>query len=98
MRSRRFDLAVTVVCFALLGYFAWHATRGPRGFDYHDGLVAHADELQSEFDAVQKQRVRLEHKVGLMRPDSIDPDMLDELARKELEVAAPGDLVAFRDP
>jgi cell division protein FtsB len=97
MRARRFDLAVTVVCLALLGYFGWHAAEGPRGYDYHDGLAAQAAELQKEFDTVQQERVRLEHKVGLMRPDSIDPDMLDELVREKLEVAAPGDLVAFRD-
>jgi cell division protein FtsB len=96
MRSRRFDLSVTVVCFALLGYFAWHANKGPRGYAYHAGLEQKVAALESEFDAIQQQRVRLEHKVELMRPASIDPDMLDELARQQLEVASPGDLVVFR--
>ena len=35
---RRFDLAVTCVCCALLGYFAWHAWKGPRGYPYQHGL------------------------------------------------------------
>jgi hypothetical protein len=32
----------------------------------------------------------------LMRPESIDPDLLDELAREELEYAKPGDLILRR--
>ena len=34
---RRFDFVVTCVCCALLGYFGWHAYKGPRGFPYRDG-------------------------------------------------------------
>jgi hypothetical protein len=39
--------------------------------------------------------VRLENKVVLLRPESIDPDLLDELARENLELAKPTDVVAF---
>ena len=95
MRSRRFDFAVTVVCLSLLGYFGWHASVGPRGYAFHDRLLETADALQGDFATAQQQRIRLEHKVGLMRPESIDPDMLDELARGQLEVTAPNDLVVL---
>ena len=98
MQSRRFDYAVTVVCFALLGYFAWHANRGPRGYAYHDGLVVKEASLMDQFDSIEQQRVRLEHKVGLLRPESIDPDMLDEMARAELEVASPHELIVDTAP
>ena len=92
---RRFDLAVTCVCCALLGYFAWHAWKGPRGYPYQDSLQQEIASLDQKFAMVQQKRVRLEHKVGLLRPESIDPDMLDEMARGSLEVARPGDLVVF---
>lgn len=98
MQSRRFDFSVSLVCLALLGYFAWHANEGPRGYGYHDSLEAKASLLQDEFDGIQQNRVRLEHKVGLLRPESLDPDMLDEMARASLEVAAPNELVTFRKP
>jgi cell division protein FtsB len=42
---------------------------------------------------LRSERERLDKRVGLMRPDSIDPDMLDELARANLGFAKPGDLV-----
>ncbi len=98
MQSRRFDFAVSLVCLTLLGYFAWHANKGPRGFGYQSGLEAQAALLQDEFDGIQQDRVRLEHKAGLLRPESLDPDMLDEMARAQLEVLAPNEIVSFQKP
>ena len=92
---RRFDLIVTLVCCALLGYFGWHAFKGPRGFPYRDGLEVRVASLHDKYDAMQKERERLEGKVSLLRPESIDPDLLDELARGNLELAKPTDVVAF---
>ncbi|MEI8177213.1 septum formation initiator family protein [Aestuariivirga sp.] len=92
---RRFDFVVTCVCCALLGYFGWHAYKGPRGFPYRDGLVVKVASLQDKFEGMQKDRAKLESKVTLLRPESIDPDLLDELARGDLELAKPNDVVAF---
>ena len=92
---RRFDLVVTCVCCALLGYFAWHAWKGPRGYPYRDGLEAKVAMLQLKYDGLRQQREKLEHRVSLLRPESIDPDLLDEMARAKLEMAKPGDVVAF---
>ena len=49
----------------------------------------------AKFEALQAERMRLENKVALLRPESIDPDLLDELARGNLELAKPTDVVAF---
>jgi cell division protein FtsB len=92
---RRFDFVVTCVCCALLGYFAWHAWKGPRGYPYRDRLEARLAALDGKYQSVKAARQRLEHKAGLLRPDSIDPDLLDEMARAKLEMARPGDVVAF---
>lgn len=98
MHSRRFDISVSIVCLALLGYFAWHANKGPRGYGYQVSLEGKLALLQDEFNEIQRDRVRLEHKVGLMRPESLDPDMLDELARGSLETAAENEIVSFQKP
>lgn len=92
---RRFDFIVTCVCCALLGYFAWHAWKGPRGFPYKEERAARAAELAARYEGIHAERVRLEDKVTLLRPESIDPDLLDELARGTLELAKPTDVVAF---
>jgi cell division protein FtsB len=92
---RRFDIIVTCVCCALLGYFGWHAFEGPRGFPYRDRLQAEVAELAAKREAAHAERLRLEDKVALLRPESIDPDLLDELARGNLQLAKPTDVVAF---
>lgn len=92
---RRFDFIVTFVCCALLGYFGWHASHGPRGFAYQDRLEAELAQLVQKHEALNAERLRLEDKVVLLRPESIDPDLLDELARGTLELARPSDVVAF---
>ena len=93
MIRRKFDIIVTIVCVALLGYFAWHAFHGPRGFGYEKTISAQAKDLGAKLDQLRSERERLDKRVELMRPDSIDPDMLDELARANLGFAKPGDLV-----
>jgi len=93
MVRRKFDLIVTVVCLALLGFFAWHAFKGPRGFAHEAALEARAEKLATDLGALRAERKRLDRRVALMRPDSIDPDMLDELARTELGYVKAGDLV-----
>jgi cell division protein FtsB len=92
---RRFDFVVTCVCCALLGYFGWHAYEGPRGFPYKQAQEVKLETLKAKHDALHTERLRMENKVTLLRPDSIDPDLLDELARGHLELAKPSDVVAF---
>jgi cell division protein FtsB len=95
---RRFDLVVTCVCCALLGYFAWHAWKGPRGYPYRDALEARVAVLGQKHEALKSERTRLEAKVTLLRPESIDPDLLDEMARSALQMAKSTDVVAFTSP
>ncbi len=92
---RRFDFVVTCVCFALLCYFGWHAYEGPRGFPYKEAEEAKLAVLKVRHEALHTERLRMENKVTLLRPESIDPDLLDELARGQLELAKPTDVVAF---
>lgn len=92
-RFPRLDLAVSAVCLALLGYFAWHAWSGPRGFQFRDSLEQKLAQLQVERDGLSTQRAALEAKVALMRPEHVDPDMLEELARSQLRMVGANDLV-----
>jgi cell division protein FtsB len=89
----RFDLVVMAACLALLGYFAWHGFKGPRNFDHRDQLLAKAEKLDGVLQEIRTERLALDKRVALMRPESIDPDMLDELARNVLNFAKPTDLI-----
>ena len=93
MIARKFDLVVLLACLTLLGYFGWHAFYGPRGFERMKQLNAKVAELELAHAEIVKQRERLDQRVGLMRPEAIDPDMVDELARSTLEFAGKDDFV-----
>jgi len=93
MVKRKFDLIVMIVCLSLLGYFAWHGFYGPRSFDHRGALQAKAAQLDRQLVQLRDERQLLERKVSLMRPQTIDPDMLDELARSTLDYGKPGDLI-----
>jgi cell division protein FtsB len=92
-RFQRFAFLVTVGCILLLSYFAWHAWKGPRGFAYLDGLHVAVSKLVADLAVEEGEVKRLEAKVALMRPEKVDPDMLEELARTQLEMSRRNELV-----
>jgi cell division protein FtsB len=91
-------LAVTAFCLGLLGYFAWHGMEGPRSFDNYKRLQAKIAALDADLEKAQKQRIAFDRHAELLRPENIDPDMVDELARKTLGFAAEGELVVIEGP
>jgi len=93
MVKRKFDLIVMIVCMGLLGYFSWHGYYGPRSFDHRDALTAKAEVLDAKVTEIRGERQALERRVALMRPQSIDPDMLEELARSTLDFGKPGEII-----
>jgi cell division protein FtsB len=98
MRISKFDSVVTCACLCLLGFFAWHGFEGPRGFRLNEKLKSQSAQLTGDLTAIQKQRTDFERRVALLRPESIDPDMLDEMARQTLDVAKPNELIVLDSP
>jgi cell division protein FtsB len=98
MRISKFDSVVTVASLGLLGFFAWHALEGPRGFAFREKLANQTQQLSGDLTAIQKQRSDFETRIALLRPESVDPDMLDEMARSTLDVAGLHDLIVLDSP
>ena len=88
---------VSLVCMGLGGYFAYHAVEGDHGFIAWIKLERKQVELAEQLQHVRGQRRDLEHRITLMRPESLDPDMLDERARESLNLAHPNDITIFRN-
>jgi cell division protein FtsB len=76
-----------------VGYFAFHAIRGERGIIVLRQLSHKVELSQLEFSKIKSQRKELEHRVSLLHPDSLDPDMLDERARIMLNYGLKNDIV-----
>ena len=98
IQRHRLELIVAGACLALLGYVAWQGVYGPRSFHYRDKLGRQYAQMQADLVAVSGQRVAREEQVQRLRPETIDADLVDELARRDLNMAAPSDFVALVGP
>jgi cell division protein FtsB len=97
LRFRRFDILIGCACLALLSSFAWYGLKGPRGFDYQMSLEQQIDELNAENIKLADEKSALEKRVRLVRPESIDRDMLEQLARTELKMTYPNALIVLQN-
>ncbi len=78
---------------AFIGYFGINAYTGKYGLHAQAALDQEMIALTTELARLKQERIALEHRVSLLRAGSLDPDMLDERARFQLEFAHPRDLV-----
>jgi cell division protein FtsB len=85
-----------LMCLSVIVYFAYHAVQGDNGLLAWYKLQSEARELEAELATVQAERRALEADVALMRPESLDPDMLDQRARETLNLAHPNDITILR--
>jgi len=92
-RSLVFDLTVLFSAAAVLVYFGWYGYYGPRSFDHEKFVQSQVVKYQAELKETQARRDKLDARVALLRPQSIDPDMLDEMARKTLLFADKDDFI-----
>ncbi len=93
LQFRRYDVLVCLASLALIGSFAWYAYKGPRGFAYRVALDNEIAELQAENASLLAEKVAIERQVRLMRPEHVDPDMLEELARTQLKLLQPNTVI-----
>ena len=85
-------LIVPAITAAVLSYFGYHIYHGEFGIDSKTQLRARAELLQAELDRVQARRAELESRVSMLRDGTIDKDMLDEQARRALNLSHPDEV------
>src|SRR5262245_6149444 len=97
-QSKLKPLLLPVCCLFVSGYFAYHAVEGDYGLFALGKLRDRVATLEAELEAVRAKRAAVERHVALMRPESLDRDMIDERAREALNMADAKDIVIFLDP
>ena len=97
MSRRGFDLIVCFGSLCLIGYLLWHAVHGQRSFSQAGRIAERIATLTGERDDVRDRRQALDARVALVRPEKIDPDMLEELARVKLGFVRPEDIIIYLD-
>jgi len=94
-RSRQVFLPVMGVC--LIAYFAYHTVQGERGLFALHQLGQEVARAEATLSALKQRRLQMAHRVSLLRPDNLDPDMLEERARTVLHLIR-DDEVVILDP
>lgn len=77
-----------IIIFLLLVYFVFHSVYGNRGVAAYFKLQAELRNMHNKLQILRVERLEVENRAKLLRPESLDIDMLDEKARNILGVIA----------
>src|SRR3954452_733479 len=98
LKSLLTGLALYTIGAAMAGYFGVNAYTGKYGLNARQELDQEIVAMTAELARLKQERAEGEQRVSLLRSDRVDPDMLDERARYQLDYASPKDLVRTSNP
>lgn len=81
---------------ALTGYFAYHLVEGDRGLKAWFRLNREVQAATANLESIRAQRAALDLRVSNLRPDHVDPDLLEERIRATLNLVSPDDIVIMQ--
>ncbi|EIM78133.1 Septum formation initiator [Nitratireductor aquibiodomus RA22] len=88
-------LIVPTITGLFLAYFGFHAYNGDYGIYSKYRLETRIAEAQERLDALVAKRQELEHRVALVNDGSLEKDMLDEQARRALNLARENEVIVL---
>lgn len=80
----------------MMGYFAYHLVEGDRGVKTYFLLQDRIERAERIDRELQRRRVVMEHRIHLLRAESLDPDLLSERAMIVLGLVHPDDRLVVR--
>jgi cell division protein FtsB len=96
--EKRFSVRQAIVpllSVIMVGYFTYHIFQGERGIIAYVRLQQKFVVDENERNALQLSREQLEKRVYLLRPHSLDTDLLEERARAVLNFAHPNEVIIY---
>lgn len=96
-RKRTRQVVGPVLAIALTGYFLYHTIQGERGLVAYATLTEQARIGEWRLARLRAERQEIEHNVTLLRPDSLDLDMLEERSRAVLNLVDDDDVLIRGD-
>ena len=99
LRRRLWSIVLPLALYAVSAsastYFVWHAWNGNRGMRAKVEFRAQAKSLQQELNELKAERSGLERRITMMRAESVERDILEEEARRQLGRVHRNDVVVF---
>ena len=89
-------LIVPAICAAAVAYFGYYTICGTRGLLALNDANARLAVKQEQLASVHAERMRLEHRIQLLQPGNVDPDLVEEIARGQMLGSAPNQVAVPR--
>lgn len=96
MRRRARFFIGPLVGAALTSYFVYHTFEGDRGLRAWREIAQQLRIAKDNLAAAEADRDELLHRVSGLEPAHVDPDLLDQQIRSNLDLVAPNEVVIMR--
>lgn len=85
--------ALPALALIIIGNFAGYAVAGPNGLLAWGGYNRDLQERRVELAKLEAERDHLRQRSALLDPRKADPDMADELVRRDLGLVRPDEVI-----
>jgi cell division protein FtsB len=86
-------VAMPALALLVVGNFAGYAIAGPNGLLAWGGYHRSFNDRKTELARLEADRAQLRHRSALLDPRKADPDMADELVRRDLGLVRPDEVI-----
>ena len=87
------SVAWRAVALTVIGFFAGYALFGDNGILAWGDYSQRLEQRRVELAALQTEKAELANRVSLLDPQKANPDMVDELVRRDLGLAQPDEVI-----
>ena len=98
IKRRARKVAGPVLGSLVVAYFVYGTVQGDRGLFAYFSMSQELTRAQTALSELRRTRLGLEQRVALLRPESLDLDLLEERARIVLDFVNPDDFVLVLPP
>ena len=96
LKRRAHLVLAPTIGIALTGYFFYNLVEGEHGLIRWLSVTREIRAENANLEAVRRQRQALDLRVSELKPDHLDPDLLDERVRAALNLVAPDEIVIMQ--
>jgi len=89
-------LLIPTAALGCLSYFGFHALNGELGLVGRARIEHEVADLERRLEVLVAERNELLARVSLLRPENLDPDMVDERARLNLNLVHADEVAILR--
>ncbi|MAN75293.1 MAG: septum formation initiator [Henriciella sp.] len=83
---------------ALIAYFAYHAFAGEQGLGRWSDLQEELAAKQAQLEAIQAANDALRRDITRLTPGRVDADLVEVLAREDLDLVYPDEIIVINAP